>query len=161
MKWVTMQTLEKPRPSRDEYYLTIATAVATRSTCIKRRYGAVIVNHGEIVSTGYNGNVRGELNCCDIQCCLRPNAAHNNSASGYSDCRSVHAEQNALISASRREMEGGTIYLSAIDENYNPIFDLPGPCPICDRMIRNAGIKQLCMYKVGGDGIVRASVTEF
>ena len=148
------------RPTRDEYYLRIAEAVASRSTCIKRKYGCVIVNHDEIVATGYNGNVRGDINCCDGSECLRPAAGHNCSSSGYSDCRSVHAEQNALISAARKDMIGGTMYLVAVADNGSAILDIPGPCPICDRMVRNAGIEKLCTWTTGADGSVCATVKE-
>lgn len=148
------------RPTRDEYYLKIAEAVSSRSTCIKRKYGCVIVNNDEIVSTGYNGNVRGDINCCDGCECLRPDAGHNCSASGYSDCRSVHAEQNGLISAARKDMVGGTMYLAATDASGEMITDIPGPCPICYRMAKNAGIKKLCTWITGADGSVCASVKE-
>ena len=86
------------RMSKTEYYLAIALAVSKRSTCLKRRYGAVIVNNDEIVSTGYNGNPRGEDNCCDRGNCQRMNLPSN--SGNYNDCFSVHAEQNAMISAS-------------------------------------------------------------
>ena len=98
------------RMSKNEYYLAIALAVSKRSTCLKRRYGAVIVNNDEIVSTGYNGNPRGEENCCDRGDCQRMNLPSN--SGNYNDCFSVHAEQNAMISASRNEMLGSTIYLA-------------------------------------------------
>lgn len=152
--------IEVGRPTRDEYYLRIAEAVASRSTCIKRKYGCVIVNHDEIVATGYNGNVRGDWNCCDGCECLRPDAGHNHSDSGYADCRSVHAEQNALISAARRDMVGGTMYLVAVAGNGSAILDIPGPCPICGRMVRNAGIVRLCTWTTGADGSVCATVKE-
>ena len=87
------------RMSKNEYYLAIALAVSKRSTCLKRRYGAVIVNNDEIVSTGYNGNPRGEENCCDRGNCKRMNLPSN--SGNYNDCFSVHAEQNAMLSASR------------------------------------------------------------
>ena len=98
------------RMSKTEYYLAIALAVSKRSTCLKRRYGAVIVNNDEIVSTGYNGNPRGEDNCCDRGNCQRMNLPSN--SGNYNDCFSVHAEQNAMISASRNEMLGSAIYLA-------------------------------------------------
>ena len=129
------------RPSKDEYYLGIALAVSKRSNCLRRHYGAVIVKNDEIISTGYNGSPRGEINCCDIGQCKRPNADRYTS---YEDCCSVHAEQNAMISASRNEMIGATLYLSCetlingkwiIDNKENV-----RPCPLCERMIKNSGI---------------------
>lgn len=127
------------RISTDEYYLNIARAVAARSTCLRRQYGAVIVNHGEIISTGYNGSVRGGINCCDINDCPRLNMPHN--TGDYGTCRGVHAEQNAMLSASRQEMIGGELYLFGLD-NEHDIEDIK-PCPVCKKLIRNAGIKRV------------------
>ena len=126
------------RISVDEYYLEIAKAVSRRSSCLKRQYGAVIVNNQEIVATGYNGSPRGEANCCDVGICNRLNEAHNSGK--YDLCKSVHAEQNAIISASRKDMIGGTLYLYG-EENGKPIEAVP--CPICGRMIKNAGISRV------------------
>lgn len=137
------------RISKDEYYLGIALAVCKRSTCLKRRYGAVIVKNDEIIATGYNGSPRGELNCCDIynEKCPRADVPHN--VGSYSDCHSVHAEQNAIISASRKDMIGATLYLVGEERRWSEVnqsfFDWKEvedaiPCSICKRMIRNAGI---------------------
>lgn len=125
------------RPNKDEYYLDIARAVAMRSTCLRRQYGAVIVNSDEIIATGYNGAPRGEMDCLEHGECWRE---QNNIPHGsmYEKCVSVHAEQNAIISASRSEMIGGTLYLAGF-ENGEEIDD-PMPCVICARMIKNAGI---------------------
>ena len=107
------------RISKRDYYLSIAAEVSKRSTCLRRQYGAVIVKNDEIVSTGYNGAPRGEDNCCDIGTCWRE---RNNIPHGeqYEKCVAVHAEQNAIISASRREMLGATLYLAGF-ENGEPI----------------------------------------
>lgn len=136
------------RVSKDEYYLNIAKAVSRRSTCLKRRYGAVIVNNDEIIATGYNGSPRGESNCCDIGKCKRIDKPHN--TGDYSDCCSVHAEQNAIISASRKDMIGSTLYLFGGEEKYidgvtylDWPLDKVEPCPICKRMIKNAGIEKV------------------
>lgn len=126
------------RISVDEYYLDIARAVSQRSSCLKRQYGAVIVNNQEIIATGYNGSPRGETNCCDVGVCERLNEVHNSGK--YDLCKSVHAEQNAIISASRKDMIGGTLYLYGA-ENGKPID--AKPCPICERMIKNAGITRI------------------
>lgn len=134
------------RPSKNEYYLQIASAVSSRSTCLKRQYGCVIVKNDEIIATGYNGNPRGEKNCCDIGKCNRLNKPHN--SGDYSDCHSVHAEQNAMLSAARKDMIGATMYIAGFESINNslhgematrPIFPCE-PCPICERMIKNAGI---------------------
>lgn len=141
------------RPSKDSYYLDIAKSVSERSTCLKRKYGAVIVNNDEIISTGYNGNPRGLFNCCERGICKRLNKPHN--SGDYSDCYSVHAEQNAIISASRKDMIGGTLYLygeeaighehigGKITKSYFKEIEYPRPCPICSRMILNAGIERI------------------
>ncbi len=132
------------RISKNEYYLKIAEAVALRSTCLRRQYGAVIVNNDEIIATGYNGAPRGEMNCCDAGYChcqkytlpVSPHAAKHGSQ--YGSCKAVHAEQNAIISASRRDMQGATLYLASLDKTIEPT-----PCNICDRMIKNAGITRV------------------
>lgn len=130
----------KNRLNKDEYYLNIAKAVSKRSTCLRRQYGAVIVNNGEIIATGYNGSPRGYENCCDISQCMREDHKHNDG--NYDSCRSVHAEMNALLSAARRDMIGGTLYLYG--EENNKIINAE-PCPICSRLIQNASIfKVVC-----------------
>lgn len=123
------------RKSKRNYYLDIALKVAERSTCLRRQYGAVIVNNDEIVATGYNGSPREESNCCDDGICARENIEHG---TRYEICKSVHAEMNAIISASRKDMIGGTIYIAGM-ENGKEIIALP--CDICRRLIANAGIK--------------------
>ena len=140
----------KYRISKDEYYINIAREVCKRSTCLKRHYGAVIVNNDEIVSTGYNGAPRGDINCCDRGTCPRINVEHN--SGNYNNCCAVHAEMNAIISASRKEMMNGTIYLygeeekvvknekTGEDEVITVEVKDPTPCPICEKLIKNAGI---------------------
>ena len=138
------------RMSKDKYYLDIALAVSKRSTCLKRHYGAIIVKDDEIIATGYNGSPRGYDNCCDCGECKRMDMPHN--SGDYSDCHSVHAEQNAMLSAARKDMIGATMYLageerkwSEINQSYfewREVIDAL-PCPICTRMILNAGIKDV------------------
>ena len=140
------------RPSKDEYYLGIALAVSKRSTCLKRHYGAVIVKNNEIIATGYNGAPRGTESCYDWGLCKRMNVPHN--TGDYSECKSVHAEQNAIISASRRDMIGSTLYLageecSEFEEGKWIEVKNAIPCPICSRMIKNAGIERV--INGGGD----------
>lgn len=127
------------RKNKTYYYLGIARAVAQRSTCIRRQYGAIIVKNDEIIATGYNGAPRGEPNCCDVGECWR--AAHNiPHGEQYEKCVSVHAEQNAIISAARRDMIGATMYLVGIEDGETIAAT---PCDICRRMIKNAGIKEV------------------
>lgn len=149
-------TYKDIRPNKDNYYLDIAIAVSKRSTCLKRHYGCVIVNNDEIIATGYNGNPRGMFNCCQKLICNRLNKPHNSGE--YSDCYSVHAEQNALLSAARRDMIGGILYLvceeykrndelsnKMQDEIYGfyEVIEDISPCPICERMIQNSGISRI------------------
>ena len=126
------------RPSKEEYYLNIAEAVSERSTCLRRKYGAVIVKDDEILSTGYNGSPRGEKNCCDVGYCYREHE-HIPHGERYEDCCGVHAEMNAIISASRREMIGAVLYLAGQEADGSPIAGIK-PCGICQKLIKNAGI---------------------
>ena len=129
------------RIDKDTYYLNIAKSVAGRSTCLRRNYGAIIVKNDEVIATGYKGSARGESNCCDIhESCPRKNKPHN--SGDYSDCPAVHAEMNAIISAARKDMIGATLYLVGIEYNGTRIENIE-PCPICKRLIKNAGIKTL------------------
>lgn len=128
------------RPSKEEYYLGIALAVSKRSTCLKRHYGCVIVKDDVIIATGYNGSPRGCENCCDVGICKRLDKPHN--SGDYSDCHSVHAEQNAMLSASRSKMIGATLYLAGEEADGSEIYDVE-PCPICSKMIMNSGISRI------------------
>lgn len=129
------------RTNKHSYYLGIAEAVLKRSTCIRRKYGAVIVKDDEIISTGYNGAPRGWENCCDAGFCFRE---HEGIPHGerYEACRSVHGEANAIISASRRDMIGATLYLAGQEADGSSIEDAE-PCAMCKRLIINAGIKEV------------------
>lgn len=126
------------RISKREYYLAIAAEVSKRSTCLRRQYGVVIVKNDEIIATGYNGAPRGDANCCDTGECFRE---RNNIPHGeqYEKCVAVHAEANAIISASRNDMLGSTLYLAGFEGPGNPMAD-PRPCVLCARLIKNAGI---------------------
>ena len=128
------------RPSKEEYYLGIALAVSKRSTCLKRHYGCVIVKDDVIIATGYNGSPRYCENCCDVGVCKRLEKPHN--SGDYSDCYSVHAEQNAMLSASRSKMIDAELYLAGEDADGSEIHDVE-PCPICSKMIVNAGISRI------------------
>lgn len=126
------------RISKDEYYLNIAKAVAQRSTCLRRQYGAVIVKNDQIISTGYNGSARGESNCCDVGKCWRE--AHNiPHGEQYEKCVAVHAEDNA-ISQAGRETIGATLYLAGFEGDNEIVAE---PCMMCARKIKNAQIERL------------------
>lgn len=127
------------RPSLDEYYIKIAEAVSLRSTCLKKHYGAVIVKNGEIISTGYNNPPRGEKHCIECTKC-----GSGKDEATYLSCPSVHAEQNAIISASRNEMLGADLYLAGFEiDGENSIAIDAWPCEICLRLIKNAGINSI------------------
>lgn len=130
------------RIDKENYYLDIAQTVLERSTCLRKCYGAIIVQHDEIVSSGYNGAPRGRKNCADLDYCTREKL---NIPSGerYELCRSVHAEANAIISAARSECIGGTIYLVGRDARTGELIKNLRPCPMCRRMIINAGLSKI------------------
>ena len=139
------------RRDKENYYLDIAQAVAGRGTCLRRNFGAIIVKHDQIMSTGYSGAPRGRRNCCDLGYCLREKM---NIPRGerYELCRSVHAEANAIISASRKEMLGATLYLAGKDAKTGEYVENASSCSMCKRQIINAGITQV---------IIRLTKTEY
>ena len=139
------------RTSKENYYLDIADSVLERSTCLRRKYGAIIVRNDEIISTGYNGAPRGRRNCSDLGYCTRENL-HIPSGERYELCRSVHAEANAIISAPRRDMIGATIYLVGRDAKTNELLSTAMSCSMCKRQIINAGIEKV---------IIRVNETEY
>ena len=127
---------------KDNYYLDIAGTVLERSTCMRRHYGAIIVQNDEIVSTGYNGAPRGRKNCGDLGRCTRE-AMRVPSGERYELCRSVHAEANAIISASRREVLGATLYMVCQDPATGELIPGSTSCSMCRRLIINAGIAKV------------------
>lgn len=132
------------RRDKDNYYLDIAESVRNRSTCSRRRFGAIIVLNDEIIATGYNGAPRGRQNCLDRGMCMRDEMGIPR-GERYELCRSVHAEANAIISASRRDMLGSTLYLSGCDAKTGKLLVDTIPCSMCRRFIINAGIaKTVC-----------------
>lgn len=130
------------RRDKINYYLDLADVVSQRGTCLRRRYGAVIVKHDEVISTGYVGAPRGRKNCTDLGICIRQQM---NIPRGerYELCRSVHAEANAIISAERNKMIGATMYLSGREVSTNEYIQHSNSCSMCKRMIINAGIEQV------------------
>ena len=130
------------RTGKERYYLDIADAVSERSTCLRRRYGAIIVRNDEILSTGYNGAPRGRKNCVDLGRCTREELRIP-SGERYELCRSVHAEANAIISAARRDMLGATLYLSGRESRTGELLTDTTSCAMCRRMIINAGIERV------------------
>ena len=137
------------RTSKENYYLDIADAVLQRSTCLRRMYGAIIVRNDEIISTGYNGAPRGRINCTDAGRCARVEMKIP-SGERYELCRSVHAEANAIISASRRDMIGSTLYLVGRDAQTHELLTNATSCSMCRRQVINAGIERV-IIRTGDD----------
>lgn len=140
------------RIDKINYYLDIAETVASRATCLRKKWGSVIVNNDQIVSTGYNGAPRGRINCCDLGYCMKKKLLPDERHGGYDACRSVHSEQNAIISASRRDMIGGTLYLVGYRTENHDYEEGASPCLMCRKLIINSGIEKV---------IVRKSKNEF
>ena len=139
------------RIDKENYYLDIAATVLERSTCLRRCYGAIIVQNDEIVSTGYNDAPRGRKNCADLGFCTRE-AMNIPSGERYELCRSVHAEANAIISASRREVLGATLYMACQDPKSGALLPGSTSCSMCRRLIINAGIARV---------VIRDTPTEY
>lgn len=127
------------RRDKMNYYLDIAETVSKRSTCLRRIYGAVIVNHDEIISTGYVGAPRGRKNCSDLNYCIRTKLEIPR-GERYELCRSVHAETNAIISAPREKMLGATLFLVGFELPQMEYIKDANSCSMCKRQIINAGI---------------------
>ena len=130
------------RISKENYYLDIAETVIGRATCLRRCYGAIIVKNDEIISTGYNGAPRGRKNCVDLGRCAR-DAMNVPRGERYELCRSVHAEANAIISAARRDMVGGTLYLAGKGAVTGENRSDATSCAMCRRLIINAGLEKV------------------
>lgn len=131
---------QSARRDKINYYLDIAQSVASRSTCLRRKFGAIIVKNDAILSTGYAGAPRGRANCCDLGVCARQKLGIPR-GQRYELCRSVHAEANAIISAAREQMIDSTLYLSCLNSDTGALEADTLPCSMCRRLIINAGIK--------------------
>jgi dCMP deaminase len=139
------------RPSVDEYYISIADTVSTRSTCLRRHYGAVIVKDDMIISTGYNGSPRKEENCCDCGVCERESLGVPK-GERYELCVAIHAEDNAVTAAGRERTQGATMYISGRNVADGSLAS-PAPCKMCRRKLINAGITRVV-------GMVDGKVTD-
>lgn len=135
------------RPDWDSYFIEIAKVVSSRSTCLRRKYGAVIVKDKVIISTGYNGSPRGMDNCIDLNRCRREEL---NVPAGerYELCEAVHAEQNAIINGSPERMHGAVIYIAGVEDDMS--IANGKPCRLCSRMIRNACIQKVVYLQKDG-----------
>ena len=138
------------RRDKNNYYLDLAEVVSKRGTCLRRLYGAVIVKNDEVVSTGYVGSPRGRKNCTDLGVCIRQQL---NIPRGqrYELCRSVHAEANAIISASRRDMIGASLYLTGLEVSTGEYVKNSCCCSMCKRLVINAGIKTVYIRDTEND----------
>lgn len=163
-----MEKLLNERPSKDEYYLGIAKAVSKRSTCMRKKFGAIIVLGDSVVSTGYDGAARGVVNCLEVGC-LRNEVGAGEYTPYESNCISVHAEENAIINAARHgaRVLGGTLYIHGefAGEKYGKHQGVgklteAKPCDRCRRAIINAGIKLVVMRKANG-GIERVRTQQW
>ena len=147
---------ERKRPDKSEHYLNRAKVAAEMSTCLRRRIGAIVVKDGVEVSSGYVGSPRGTAHCIDTGKCLRRELGIP-PGERYELCRSVHAEQNAIINAARTGVNimGGEMYLFSerIKGQYNEkrgeMRKMYGPCMICTKMIINAGLTAVHMKEEG------------
>lgn len=130
------------RRDKINYYLDMAEVALERSTCIRRNFGAVLVANDEIIATGYNGAPRGRKNCCEMKECIREKLKVPR-GERYELCRSLHAEQNAIISTERSKMLGATLYLCGKNYDDGSYIENSNPCSMCKRTIINAGIKDI------------------
>ena len=144
-----VKTME--RVSKENYYLDIAETVSERSTCLRRHFGAIIVRNDTIISTGYNGAPRGRQNCTDVGRCIRDEWKIPR-GERYELCRSVHAEANAIIAASREQMLGATLYMVCTSPKDGSVMPGTTSCMMCKRMVLNAGIAKV---------VVRDTKTDF
>lgn len=132
--------MTRERRDKINYYLDLAEMVSQRGTCLRRNYGAVIVKNDEVISTGYVGSPRGRKNCSDLGVCIRQKMMVPR-GERYELCRSVHAEANAIISASRDKMLGSTLYLVGKEVEGDRYVSNSCSCSMCKRMVINAGIE--------------------
>lgn len=129
------------RVSKIDTYLNCAEVFAYRSTCLKRKYGAVIVKDDVVISTGYNGSPRDFANCSDLGTC--PRIERNmHQGEGYGICRAIHAEENALLNCSRQQTIGADLYMVGLNPKDNSIHE-GKICPLCARKIIQAGINHV------------------
>ncbi len=130
------------RVSKENYYLDIAQTVSERSTCLRRRFGAIIVKNDIIIATGYNGAPRGRKNCDDLGYCYR-DKLNIPRGERYEMCRSVHAEANAIIAAPREQMLGSTLYMVCTSPVTGEAMPGTTSCMMCKKLAINAGIEKL------------------
>ncbi len=139
---------KKTRPSWDEYFSDVARLVSTRSTCLRRKVGAVIVRDKRILSTGYNGAPSKTKHCIEVGC-MR-DELNIPSGQRHELCRGLHAEQNALLQAA----------LCGISLKDSTIYITNQPCIICAKMIINVGIKEVVILDSYPDDLAKEMLEE-
>lgn len=153
--------LNENRVDKTNYYLDIAEAVAERGTCLRKNFGCIIVKNDEIIATGYTGAPRGRANCIELGYCTKKKIFPEVRHGGYDACRSVHAEQNAIISASRRDMIDSTMYLVGIRKDTGEYEEGANSCQTCRKMIINAGIKKVIVRGTNKNDYLEINVDEW
>lgn len=148
------------RVDKINYYLDIAETVSERSTCLRKHYGCIIVKNDEIISTGYSGAPRGRENCIDLGYCTKKKFYPDIRHGGYDACRSVHAEQNAIISAARKDMIGSTMYLVGKRKDEKKYEEGAMSCQTCRKLIINAGIKEV-IVRISKKDYVKVNVDDW
>lgn len=133
----------------DEYFIEMAKIVSKRSTCLRRKVGAVLVRENQILATGYNGAPKGLKNCCDIEECLR-NQLNIPTGQRHELCRAVHAESNAIIQCAVNGVscKGASLYVTA------------SPCSMCLKQIINAGIVKIIALELYPDDLSKKLIEE-
>ena len=139
---IKCEKLLMERVTKENYYLDIAQTVSERSTCLRKRYGAIIVKNDVIISTGYNGAPRGRKNCSDLMFCQREKLQIPR-GERYELCRSVHSEANAIIAAARENMLGASLYMCCTDPKDGSVVPDTNSCMMCKKLILNAGIAKV------------------
>ena len=148
------------RVDKINYYLDIAETVSERSTCLRKHYGCIIVKNDEIISTGYSGAPRGRENCIDLGYCTKKKFYPDIRHGGYDACRSVHAEQNAIISAARKDMIASTMYLVGKRKDEKKYEEGAMSCQTCRKLIINAGIKEV-IVRISKKDYVKVNVDDW
>ena len=151
--------MSNERVDKINYYLDIAETVSERGTCLRKNYGCIIVKHDEIISTGYSGAPRGRMNCIDLGYCTKKKIYPDVRHGGYDACRSVHAEQNAIISAARKDMIGSSLYLVGKRKDTEEYEQGSMCCQMCRKLIINSGIKEV-FVRVNKDEYIKVEVDE-
>lgn len=152
--------MSNERVDKINYYLDIAETVSERGTCLRKNYGCIIVKHDEIISTGYSGAPRGRMNCIDLGYCTKKKIYPDVRHGGYDACRSVHAEQNAIISAARKDMIGASLYLVGKRKDAEEYEQGSMCCQMCRKLIINSGIKEV-FVRVNKNEYIKVEVDEW